>query len=78
MGKGGEKSRRQAGEMSSPEGRRQQAKGRSRDPGYTVSPGLGEHFLSWETGVYGMLWVWTEAAQGGEKAITSLWGLWKS
>lgn len=37
--------------MSSPEGRRLQAKGRSRDPRYTVSLGLGEHFLSWYSGV---------------------------
>lgn len=66
MGKGGEKSRRQVGEMSSPEGRRLQAKGRSRDPRYTVSSGLGEHFLSW---------LWTEAAHRAERGITGLWGL---
>ena len=31
-------------------------KGRSRDPGYTESSGLGEHFLSWDSGVVWHAW----------------------
>lgn len=77
MGEGGEKSRRQAGEMSSPEGRKLQAKGRSRDPRYTVSSGLGEHFLSWYSGV---VWhartTWMSGVDHRvERGIIGFWGL---